>query len=57
MEPWHALARAWQAEDKVALAAAIQWIADFGASSGQDALAGFSTTWLQLAGQPMAPHR
>jgi hypothetical protein len=57
MEPWHALARSWQAEDKAALAAAVQWIADFGASSGRDALAGFSNVLLKLAGQPMAPNR
>ena len=53
MEPWHALARAWQMEDQVALTAAVQWIADFGASSGQDALAGFATVLLKLAGQPL----
>lgn len=53
MEPWHALARAWQVEDEGALAAAVQWIADFGASSGQDALAGFATVLLKLAGQPL----
>ena len=57
MEPWHALSQAWQVEDKRALAAAVEWIADFGASSGTDALAGFSTILLSLAGQPMAPNR
>lgn len=50
MEPWHALARAWQLEDESALAGAVQWIADFGASSGQDALAGFAMVLLKLAG-------
>lgn len=49
MEPWHALVWAWQAEDEGDLAAAVQWIADFGASSGRDALAGFSSVLLKLA--------
>ncbi len=44
MEPWHALVEAWQAEDKPAVAAAVARIAVFGASSGADALAGFSHT-------------
>jgi hypothetical protein len=56
MEPWHALAQAWQAVDREAMAAAIKWIAEFGASSGEDALAGFSTVLLKLAGKPMAPN-
>jgi hypothetical protein len=44
MEPWHALAEAWQAEDEQAAVTAVTRIAAFGASSGADALAGFTHT-------------
>jgi hypothetical protein len=46
MEPWHALVKAWQAEDEQALTAAVARIAAFGASSGADALAGFANVLL-----------
>jgi len=54
MEPWHTLTQAWQVEDKRGIVEAIKWIADFGASSGEDALAGFSKTLLSLAKKPDA---
>ncbi|RME71221.1 MAG: DUF2877 domain-containing protein [Chloroflexi bacterium] len=44
IEPWHRLVRAWQAENLPELAAAVEKVADFGASSGRDALAGFART-------------
>lgn len=53
MEPWHRLTAAWVAEDRGALVEAVRWIADFGASSGEDALAGFSKTLLNLAKKSM----
>ena len=52
MEPWHTLAQAWVMEDRQAITEAIEWIADFGASSGVDALAGFARTLLNLANHP-----
>jgi hypothetical protein len=54
IEPWHALAQAWVMENKRAVAEAIEWIANFGASSGLDALAGFANTMLNLVNQPVS---
>ena len=48
MESWHRLVRAWRHEDNQAIIEAIEWIARFGASSGLDALAGFTKTLLSL---------
>jgi len=42
MEPWHALISAAKHRDEANINTAVQWIADFGASSGTDALAGFA---------------
>lgn len=44
MEPWHALISAIKRPDEAGIRAAVQWIADFGASSGVDALAGLAQT-------------
>lgn len=49
IEPWHALARAWFAGNRQAIAAAVGQIARFGATSGVDALAGFAQTVRNLA--------
>ncbi|MBI1877356.1 MAG: DUF2877 domain-containing protein [Chloroflexi bacterium] len=48
MEPWHALAQALSAGETGAFSQAIEQVAQFGASSGRDALAGFATTLLSL---------
>lgn len=46
MEPWHNLAQSLYARDVESLSGALAQVADFGASSGRDALAGFVTTIL-----------
>jgi hypothetical protein len=48
VEPWHALAQAVAQEDQPALVKAMEKIARFGASSGRDALAGFSHALFSL---------
>jgi hypothetical protein len=52
MEPWHALVQTLFAGEIEAFTQAIKWVAQFGASSGLDALAGFATTLLSLVGEP-----
>ncbi len=42
MEPWHRLAQALSNDDDAAIQTAVNRIAQFGASSGKDALAGFA---------------
>lgn len=44
IEPWHALAQALCAGEVEAFRRAVEEVAQFGASSGRDALAGFTTT-------------
>lgn len=46
MEPWHHLVQSLYADDMAALSLALVQVAHFGASSGLDALAGFSATLL-----------
>lgn len=50
IEPWHILAQALGAGKAEAVSQAIECVAQFGASSGRDALAGFATTLLSYAG-------
>jgi hypothetical protein len=49
MEPWHALILAAKIGGDAQITAAVQWIADFGASSGTDALAGFAQTLINFS--------
>ena len=51
MEPWHALVQTLCAGEIEAFSQAIKWVAQFGASSGLDALAGFATTLLSLVSE------
>jgi len=51
MEPWHALVQTLFAGEIEAFSQAIKWVAQFGASSGLDALAGFATTLLSLVSE------
>jgi hypothetical protein len=48
IEPWHALAQALSAGEAEAFSQVIERVAQFGASSGRDTLAGFATTLLGL---------
>jgi hypothetical protein len=52
MEPWHALVQTLFAGESEAFSQAIKRVAQFGASSGLDALAGFTTTLLSLVSEP-----
>ena len=52
MELWHALVQTLFAGEIEAFSQAIKRVAQFGASSGLDALAGFATTLLSLVSEP-----
>ncbi|HXV98634.1 MAG TPA: DUF2877 domain-containing protein, partial [Anaerolineae bacterium] len=55
MEAWHTLTQALLSGESEAFRQAVKRVAQFGASSGLDALAGFATTLLSLANEVMIP--
>lgn len=55
IEPWHHLVEAWLQDDRQTLATAVDNIAQFGASSGSDALGGFANTLVHLPLSRMRP--
>jgi hypothetical protein len=55
MEAWHPLTQALLSGESEVFRQAVKRVAQFGASSGLDALAGFATTLLSLANEVMIP--